>query len=916
MLTPKTGFYPSPVVTLDFSSLYPSCMMEFNICASTRLSRADAAAQGLPFLVPPAPALTGRWTCGGATVAVVDEKADDDIRFTHRGCTLAGRYGNELNTHVALDDGRVGELLDGGYAIAWADGTTWRRPDADVLVMVDPSAREGVIPKIERTLKLDRKAAKKKLAAAEAAGDAGGVAFFDNLQNALKVIMNALYGGLGSGKGGIFPESAPLASAITARGRSLICEVKQRVEQRFWLTPDGLCGGFADEERPAAAEALEVLYGDSVTGDTPVLVKVDGVVSVRAIACLSSTWEDYEGFKPGEEGPTDKQQSALQGVQAWTSTGWAPVVRVIRHRCRKRIFRVTTRTGLVDVTEDHSLLSPAGELLKPGGLSPGVPLMHGYPSDLLSGVDTVSDEQAFLYGVFMGCGTCGGSSWSIRFLEADLLHSCRELLQIVHPGAVFYVGRSHGAYSLSAIGCVGDSRYGGPSVLADQYQRECFEGGRKRVPPCIFASQRTVKAFLDGLWASGGCREHMDVATQTAAGWCYMLLRAMDWDVGVAALDVGFRLTWSASLPGSGADAVQTVSVLHDSHDDFVFDLETRTGNFQAGAGQMLVKNTDSVMIHFPGCSLQQAATHGAALSAWFGQRVLRPPHVLEFEKVLFPCAFYKKKMYCANKYEGDYSTAAKGKIFARGLSAVRRDNALVVKQTVTAAMDMLFKQRLGRDAVVDHCSSVLAAVHNSAVLVHEGAEKDFDGRLPFSAFVQSAGISKNLDDYATDNTATAIARQILDLDPQSCVGKSSRVTFVVTLLPGAKRCQQALLPATCLERRVHLDPEFYTSALVKKLAPLLSVLFSDEERAAGRVTTAFNAVVDLPPASKSAQTRLLGEARAERALLAGVRRFKLYAPRAEIRQAPDPLPRPEKKRKTLKADEGQRTVDTFFAKI
>jgi DNA polymerase elongation subunit (family B) len=559
-------------------------MMELNICASTRLSREVAKASRLPFLQPPAPSLSGVWTCDGAPACSVDEKTDDDIRFLHRGGTVAGRYTNELNTHVALADGRVGELRDGGYAIIWADGSAWARRDADVLVMVDPSVREGVIPKIERTLKMDRKAAKKKLAAAEAAGDAGGAAYFDNLQNALKVIMNALYGGLGSGKGGIFPESAPLASAITARGRSLICEVKQLVEQRFWLTPDGTCGGFEDEPRAPEAEPLEVLYGD-----------------------------------------------------------------------------------------------------------------------------------------------------------------------------------------------------------------------------------------------------------------------------------------------------------------------------------------TDSTMINFKTCSLQQAAAHGAALSAWFGRRVLKPPHVLEFEKVLFPCAFYKKKMYCANKYEGDYSETAKGKIFARGLSAVRRDNALIVKQTVTQAMDMMFKQRRSRSEVVAFCADALSAVHNSAVVVHEGPDRDFDGRLPFEAFVQSAGITKAVDDYDADNSATMIAKQMLELNPQCGVGKASRVTFVITARPGAKRCQQALLPSTAVSERARLDPEFYTTALLKKLAPLLSVLFSEGEQASRRVTSAFGETMVLQPDSKAARMRLIGEASAEQALLMEYKQRRVIAPRPELREPPAPLQRKEKKAKTAEDDPGQRKISSFF---
>jgi DNA polymerase delta subunit 1 len=37
VIKPKKGFYPDPIVTLDFSSLYPSIMMAHNLCYSTLL---------------------------------------------------------------------------------------------------------------------------------------------------------------------------------------------------------------------------------------------------------------------------------------------------------------------------------------------------------------------------------------------------------------------------------------------------------------------------------------------------------------------------------------------------------------------------------------------------------------------------------------------------------------------------------------------------------------------------------------------------------------------------------------------------------------------------------------------------------------------------------------------------------------
>lgn len=39
VIEPKRGYYPMPIATLDFSSLYPSIMMAHNLCYTTLLDK-------------------------------------------------------------------------------------------------------------------------------------------------------------------------------------------------------------------------------------------------------------------------------------------------------------------------------------------------------------------------------------------------------------------------------------------------------------------------------------------------------------------------------------------------------------------------------------------------------------------------------------------------------------------------------------------------------------------------------------------------------------------------------------------------------------------------------------------------------------------------------------------------------------
>jgi len=268
--------------------------------------------------------------------------------------------------------------------------------------------------------------------------------------------------------------------------------------------------------------------------------------------------------------------------------------------------------------------------------------------------------------------------------------------------------------------------------------------------------------------------------------------------------------------------------------------------------------------------------------------------------------------MYAALKIEGNFKkgeydaggeAVANAKIFARGLSAVRRDNAKLIQDTVLKVMDLLFKQVAPRDTIVAFCGKAFADIHNSAVLAHDGPDRDFPGRLPFASFIQSAGLSKAIGDYDAESSATAVAKQMLAANAQCGVGKNSRVTFVVTAqFKGSKRCEQVLLPSICQQTRAPLDTSFYEEALMKKLAPLLSVLFMDEERASRRVRTLDGRIVEQAPASAAARARLLGEASAERALAAAFRQQRLVEATHEVsgtkRKAPDG---------------GQRSIAAFF---
>ena len=104
----------------------------------------------------------------------------------------------------------------------------WEKMDNGIC-FVKPEHHFGIIPKLEQELALERKAAKKK----KAASPPGSLqeAVYDGLQLANKVIMNSLYGMLGSSTATV--PCVEIASTITAMGRYNLMNAKHYVEENY-----------------------------------------------------------------------------------------------------------------------------------------------------------------------------------------------------------------------------------------------------------------------------------------------------------------------------------------------------------------------------------------------------------------------------------------------------------------------------------------------------------------------------------------------------------------------------------------------------------------------------------------------------------------------------------------------------------
>lgn len=425
------------------------------------------------------------------------------------------------------------------------------------------------------------------------------------------------YGFLGASNG-MLP-CVPIAASVTATGRRMIAQTKALVEEYV--------------------PGSRVVYGDSVAGHTPCIVRnVDGVrvATFDLLAELYGTgvWLDMD--RPG------KESCELRGVEVWSDDGWTPMRRVIRHRAAKPMFRVVTHTGVVDVTADHSLLRNDGTPASPHNLTIGDELLHAPPPQLESSAPTtMSVEEARVRGFFFGdvsagvyaCPSGGKASWALNNADLQLLEMYKGLCETAFPE---HSWRISGVYKLAPHGAYGTIR-----TLAAEFRSSMYLGTSKIIPSCVLGATLEVrKAFWRGMYDATGC-ERMDQKSQLSAACIFLLAESLGYSASVDTRpdkpDI-YRVTVTQGAQRKNAAAIKKMHLTPFGSDKYVYDVTTDNHHFHAGVGRMVVHNTDSVMVILDLGEDKREDMHAhfkaAAEVAGRISKTFPHPVELEFEKV------------------------------------------------------------------------------------------------------------------------------------------------------------------------------------------------------------------------------------------------------------------------------------------
>ena len=163
-----------------------------------------------------------------------------------------------------------------------------------------------------------------------------------------------------------------------------------------------------------------------------------------------------------------------------------------------------------------------------------------------------------------------------------------------------------------------------------------------------------------------------------------------------------------------GGEEIISIECVGETEGEYVYDLETEDGTFQAGYGDIILKNTDSIYTIFNGYDMSpehikesmKKIFEVSIEAAKMISDTFPDPMELEFEKVMFPFILASKKRYAAliwtNPDKPDY-------VDIKGLQSVRRDNCPFVRDTCKECFNELLYNRdiegaskVARDAIVN----------------------------------------------------------------------------------------------------------------------------------------------------------------------------------------------------------------------
>jgi DNA polymerase elongation subunit (family B) len=780
VLVAKSGAYFDNVSTLDFASLYPSIIMAYNMCYSTFVN--NESYRGIPDV---------KYENVEWTETVEEETSGTCIKEMATGkrkgevCGRDAYIGEYCKIHLSKDlkiSGAKKPTKDVSYNYTFVQDT------------------KAVLPQMCRDLGALRKHVK-HLMAKETNPITKNI--LDARQLSIKIFMNSIYGTLSGGR----IKMKEIAACVTAKGREMIKKSVRYTEDNFldYLKAVGM-----NTYNGAELEQVDVIYGDSVTGDTPVVVKdpTTNMVKVMLVKDLPVTkWKSHSLFKLFGGG-LEKEYCYLN-LLIWSSIGWTPIKRFIRHRTSKNIYNIHYNNSIVSVTEDHSLIDSNFNQIKPKELTYSTQLLaNNFKQDptVRENKPTSGDFYNQL-GLFFLYGKINTAfSWSIKLPNEKLFERAVSFYSWVYNITTLKIDQE-------AMTIVSIPEYFNPLVFLTNDFAMNASAVSKFIPDTLLNDSVSNKQIFLNAIERYSNSPYIHSKSKVVIQKLFYLYQCVERSVSIHHTEGYYTLKQTDDQTNQGTSLVWMDL---SNNNDYVYDFETDVGNYQAGIGNVILNNTDSIFLNFKfkeghSMSVDDLRKYIFDISEVCADNITkqvfdRPPINLEMEKIFSPLLLFTKKRYTGLKYESLDNPV----IDYKGVVNKRNDRIILIKSLY---------DRLQHTILEDRSRNHQERIEEAFRLTKETLDNLFNGNVDIKELTLWKSIR---DGYKAEPAHVKLFHRVKKENPTLELGVGDKIPYVF-VVPNSKDALQEdriEMPDTVFEKHLVLDFKYYYEHQIRQ--PLL----------------------------------------------------------------------------------------------
>jgi len=669
---------------------------------------------------------------------------------------------------------------------------------------VQPYIKFGIVPRILNNLLNERIKIKKAM---KAESDKDKRDYLDARQYALKILLNSFYGYSGYTRARLF--EVGIAEGVTSFGRQNILETKDFIE--------GLNNNY------------KVIYGDSITKDRFIPIKINNFINVINIEDLFNMCDDIQF-------DNDKEIGIIHNVKTLTRNGWENIKCVIRHKTNKKIYRVNQKYGESITTEDHSFITNNGNI-RPLDMYNNNMIkvdiednMHIITNiDLFEYIKNYDYDGRHFYCddnyIYISGNKKAANIWIKRFYNNDEIKELCILLAgyITNGSSTFgaktgasicdsnveWLNKMSNCYNnifFNAKTCIIESSkkmrtlkngtiYKDETrklqmmnlISAHLFNALCGHGAKnKHMPSFIYnLDNKNQKEFLDVLIEGDGTKKFSDRYSKKYSNnnfWYSTISLELISNLSVL-LNI-MKIKYSISYREDkdeyviktayvNNDIVKT-KIQEELYDGYVYDISVENGHeFVDACGCILLHNTDSVFIEIKDSNynygempLDELKNIGVMIGRE-RSKALPAPMELLYEKIAKRIIFEAKKKYAYLHYEQNKKGEWESKIKASGIETKRKDWVKIVGNTLMKCIeDVLIYDNI--DDAIKHTKESINKIEN----MEYNKIEDLDD------IILTRKYTKAVENYKVIPIHIRIVKNMLERHEQLNLG--DRVSYVI----------------------------------------------------------------------------------------------------------------------------------------